>query len=128
MNTKPITEIINLTPHEMAFMPQGMANPTLKPYFILPACTDPTRLLLKCVHIGWVYPNGNPALGIRITKTVPSEVVMLPPPKEGTIYVVSELVAQFMKGKRDDLYVANGLVKALGGKVVGCRSISKLED
>lgn len=53
------------------------------------------------------------------------EVVGLPDPIEGTIYIVSALVAQLTKD-RNDLYLPGNIVRDSRGKIIGCLNLCKI--
>ena len=56
-------------------------------------------------------------------KVVRREILDLPEPKEGVLYIVSKWVAEWAIG-RNDLLVPNGVVKGNDGTKLGCRGLS----
>ncbi len=62
---------------------------------------------------------------IPLTKTRFGEVEGLPEPKEGVIYIVSNIVAQAVP-HRDDVFFPDDLVRDENGKVIGCRALGKI--
>ena len=64
-------------------------------------------------------------LDMLVQEVVQEEVVNLPEPEEGVIYLVSSYVAQYFAGQREDLLCPNTdstAVKDDSGKVIGVRS------
>ncbi len=53
------------------------------------------------------------------------EVSDLPKPQENTLYVVSALVANALKGIRNDLRIPTNMVKNSLGQPIGCLDLSK---
>lgn len=105
--------IINLTPHDVCiFSDDGMACR------VIPASGNVARLTTQTVRDGYID-------GIPVTKTVFGDVENLPAPEDGTVYIVSSLVAQRCKD-RDDVFVPNESVRDVNGKIVGCKSLGKI--
>jgi len=59
--------------------------------------------------------------GTPIIEYVYSEPVGLPEPEEGTLYIVSSVVLNAMKGKRDDLISPAKIVRDTRGVPIGCQ-------
>lgn len=53
------------------------------------------------------------------------QVVDLPEPAEGTIYIVSSITAHACAG-RNDVYVPGGSVRDADGKIIGCVGLAKI--
>lgn len=64
--------------------------------------------------------------GIEIYKMFYGEVIGLPEQEDNTIFIVSKIVAEALKGKRDDLLIVNETVKDDNNVVLYCKSLSKL--
>lgn len=62
--------------------------------------------------------------GIAVNKTEYGEVIGLPEPVEGTIYIVSVLTAQAARG-RSDVYIVDDLVRDSAGRIIGCRGLTQ---
>ena len=62
---------------------------------------------------------------IPVTKTRFGEVEGLPEPQEGTIYIVSNLVAQAVPD-REDVFFPDDIVRDSQGNVIGCRALGKI--
>lgn len=56
--------------------------------------------------------------------TIFGEVTGLPDEVEGTIYIVSAMVAKAIPGRRD-LYSPAGLIRDENGNVIGCRGLAR---
>jgi len=62
--------------------------------------------------------------GIPITENKVTELMYLPPKKEGTYIIVSSYVADTVK--RDDLLVPNGVITNEAGVKIGCTSLRRV--
>ena len=99
-------KIINLTPHDISLMRNGQVVE------IYPASRTPARVSVSAEIVGEIN-------GFEIRKNVYGQVVNLPEREEGTVYIVSALVAQAAKD-RDDILVTDGAVRDAEGKIIGC--------
>lgn len=112
-----MSKIVNLTPHEINFI--GADNQialTVPPSGIVArACS--TRHVDGAVNIDGV--------NIPINRTCFGNIVSLPEPEEGTIYIVSSITAQACP-EREDVYIVDESVRDSAGRIVGCRSIAHL--
>lgn len=100
--------IINCTPHEVNIV----NGPTIPPSGII------ARVTATTVTIGEVD-------GIPVTTTAFGQVENLPEPEEGTIYIVSSLVAQRCRD-RNDVFIPNESVRDENGRIIGCRSLGRI--
>lgn len=112
--------IINLTPHEIVFCKDGDAErgydyDVVK---VVPACGLVARLTGKNNRIGEID-------GIPIFKTVYGEVAGLPEPQDGVVYVVSTLVKQRCRDRKDVL-VPVGLIRDGMGNIIGCTGLGDI--
>lgn len=103
--------IYNYTPHRVSiisnnqttiFEPKGLA-----------------RVSEKCVVIGKMN-------GIDICKMQYSDVTGLPPENNNDVYIVSSIVANALKGKRNDIYVPCISLRDKDGRIIGCEKLAKL--
>jgi len=62
---------------------------------------------------------------VPITSARFGEVEGLPEPQEGTIYIVSNLVAQAVPD-REDVFFPDDLVRDEHGNIIGCRALGKI--
>ena len=104
-------ELINLTPHTVNLIDGDGKTFTILPSGIIPRLTEEKESL------GTI--NGFP-----VVKKSFGEVENLPEPKEGTIYIVSALVAGAVN--RDDLVVPDGLVRNDKGQIIGCSGFARV--
>lgn len=102
--------IINLTPHAVT-----LCGVTIQPSGIV------ARVAVTTVKDSEIILNG---VSIPVNRVEYGAVENLPAPKQGTIYIVSGLVAGRCKG-RDDVFYPGNLVRDNEGKVIGCDSLSK---
>jgi hypothetical protein len=109
--------LINLTPHAIHFVDEnGNTVLTVEPSGKL------ARVTTKIVQTGQ-RRFGDVVL--PITETEFGEVEGLPDPEEGTIYLVSSLVAQRCKD-RGDVFIPNESVRDSEGRIIGCRSLGRI--
>lgn len=101
-------EIVNLTPHEITFM--GKETITISTSGIV------ARVTVKREQIGTLND-------LPIYRSVFGQVENLPDPKADTVYIVSAMVAQAVKGKRDDIYIVDDTVRDENGRIIGCRAL-----
>ena len=64
-------------------------------------------------------------LGVRLVTTSFGEVVGLPEPQEGKIYVVSAMVLAALKGSRRDVFGPADYIRDESGKIVGARALTR---
>ena len=100
--------LVNLTPHPVIIVD----GPTL------PKCDNPPRLAETSQAAG--EHDGVPV----VRKSFDIGGCELPPPVDGTRYVVPLLIAQAFRGVRNDLLVPNDPVRDDSGRIVGCRSLA----
>ena len=106
-------EIKNLTPHTINFVTnEGRPIMDVKPDGRI------ARVSVKTATVGDID-------GIPVTKSVYGEVMDLPEPEEGTIYIVSSLVAGRVP-ERGDVFIPNESVRDAKGRIVGCKSLGHI--
>jgi len=106
--------LINLTPHAINLMADGEAI-TIKPSGIIARCTT-AREQVDSVEIdGVVFPVNEIKFG---------EVQGLPAPKPDNFYVVSSLVANAAK-YRKDLLTVDEAVRDGNGNIIGARALAR---
>lgn len=110
-------KIINLTPHEIAVVAES--GEVIRRY---PASGTIARAASKTEIIDELD-------GIPVASQQFGEVSGLPDPEPGTVYLVSLVVGQAMKGQRDDLYgpdtSPDGAVRDAEGRIIGTRRLVK---
>ena len=108
-------KIINCTPHDVNIITES-GNITFPRSGVIPRLTE------QQVKINSINSNG---IEIDIMKKSFLEPEGLPEPKEGTIFIVSALVAGAVKD-RDDLVVPNDTIRDGEGRIVGCKNLAKI--
>lgn len=66
---------------------------------------------------------------IPVVKTEFGEVLGLPEPTEGTVFIVSRITVEAARAQglsTDDLLVTSGAVRDDQGRIVGCRALARL--
>lgn len=119
-------KLINLTPHAINFVTED-GDPVLT---VNPS-GQIARVTAKTVNVGEVETcvphkatdtSGNWRRFIPVTATSYGEVEGLPDPEEGTVYIVSSLVASRVPC-RADVFIPNESVRDGAGRIVGCKSL-----
>lgn len=106
-------KIVNLTPHAINFVnEEGESVMAIEPSGQIARVTAKTEIT------GFIA-------GIPVTETVFGEVENLPDSTQGTIFIVSSLVAQRCKG-RVDVFIPNESVRDANGRIVGCKSLGRI--
>lgn len=105
-------DIINLTPHAITLILQNQTL-TFEPSGTVARVSASVETIS---HIG----------DIPVTKTTFGQVENLPDPSNGTVYLVSSLVAQAVK-ERTDVFIPNESVRDEAGRIIGCKSLGRLQ-
>lgn len=105
--------IVNLTPHTVNLV-VGEKVTAIKPSGTV------ARVNIKAVPQPSLFLDDGTEFPVYSTELM--EVENLPPPVQGTAFIVSQIVAQKMP-HRDDLFFPNEIVRNNGGAPVGCRSL-----
>lgn len=106
-----VKNVLNYTPHEIIIVGQDGQEVARFPSAGLARC-QVTRELCGSIN------------GISLNETRFGKVEGLPEPAEDTVYIVSALVAQACKSKRDDVIVPDDTVRDDKGIIVGCRAFA----
>lgn len=99
-----MVKFVNLTPHEIMETTTGLRFPS-------------SGLLAR---VSVEYMKNGEINGIPLFEAQYGEVEGLPEPKRGTVYIVSSLVLDAVKGKRDDIVAPGELVRNEEGQPIGC--------
>lgn len=110
MNMKNEANIINLTPHDIILF-KGDEQ-------ILYKSSGIVRAECKRELVGEI--NG---INVYINKYI--GIDKMPKYKKGTYYIVSRIVAEMMR-QRKDLLLVNETVRNEKGQIIGCKSFSRL--
>ena len=116
MNTTMGVNIINLTPHSV--MLKYADNDGLH-------TIEPSGTIARCVATTEVVGLINGLF--NETRTVYGSVTDLPEPQPNTLYIVSSLVALALP-KRHDLRIPNESIRDEAGRIVGCKSLGRVDD
>ena len=122
--------IVNLTPHEIKIMWENTRDMgddqrcLQKHELVLPASDKPARVTQEVVVTGYISKvNYLPLYSYDF-----GEVVNLPEPSKGTIYIVSKMVAEAVaeNTNRSDVYIVSETIRDASGRIVGCKGLSRL--
>ena len=102
--------LVNLTPHAVVAEHDDGTSRTYPPSGALARCAV-TRAQIGVVD------------GVPVYRATFGAVEGLPPPADGTHYIVSRLVAEASRD-RADLLVPDDTVRDAEGKIVGCRAFA----
>ena len=105
--------IMNLTPHAISFISEeGETTRVVEPSGVV------ARVSATTVNTGSID-------GIPVTETSFGEVENLPEEVEGTVYIVSSLVASRVPSRKD-VFIPNESVRDDKGRIIGCRSLGRV--
>ena len=102
--------IINLTPHDIVLYIND------KP--VLYESQGVVRANCESELVGTIN-------GINVYKNKYTSIDKMPKYKKGTYYIVSRIVAEIMRNRKD-LLLANETVRDDKGQIIGCKSFSRL--
>ena len=106
-------ELVNCTPHEINVVREDGSILSIKASGFVPRCSQ-TEVKVASVN------------GIAITRQTFGEVVNLPEERPEVFLVVSRMVADAVKGRKD-LLVPGPLVRDENGQPCGCRGLSVID-
>lgn len=108
--------IVNLTPHEVKIVDGG--NNVVAVF--------PSDGVARASQHDMLVDEIN---SIPVVKTRFGEVLGLPEPTEGTVFIVSRITVEAARAQglgTDDLLVTSGAVRDDQGRIVGCRALARL--
>ena len=114
LNGEP-KKIVNCTPHAVKLILEDGSE------VVIPASNNLARCESRRTTV-YAFDNG-----VEVHRTEMGNVYGLPEPVAGTYYLVSLLVANKLKGERDDLLVTDEAVRGEGGKIIGCRAFAVVD-
>lgn len=119
-------KIINLTPHEITVIGKELGQEWKYPASGQVARCSVTRELVDYVQETWIDDHGIEEEGV-IPVYVASfgAVEGLPPAQPDTVYLVSSLVAQALRGRKD-LLSPDDTVRDKAGQIIGCRGFARV--
>jgi len=106
-------KLINVTPHPVHLYRDEGHEEVIK---TLAASASPARVVMTTRVIGTLA-------GMPFRVSEPGEIVDLPDPVEGVVYVASLLVA--LAAKRVDVVSPDDVVRDDAGRVIGCRAFAR---
>lgn len=107
-------QLINLTPHALHVI---IGDEIVE----IPASGQLARAAVTREQIGTIESDGHT---IPLYRTTFGAITGLPAPREGTAYLVSNIVAQAVK--RDDVLIVDDIVRDGAGRIIGCRSFARV--
>ena len=130
--------LVNLTPHAINFIlpyhievgQDEMGNPHYvakeRTYSLAPSGTV-ARCKVERKEVDSIFATDIDGwdITIPITSAKFGEVEGLPEPEDGTVYIVSNLVAQAVP-HRDDVFFPDDVVRDENGNIIGCRALGKI--
>ena len=100
--------IINLTPHEITLCGQKLPS------------SGVARVATATQQVDEIN-------GIPVNRLTFGQVTGLPEERKDTIYIVSRIVAEAVKGQRnDDIYIVDKTVRNEQGQIIGCEALAKI--
>ncbi len=114
IRSKKKEKLVNLTPHDINILGEDGEILETLPFDELPARCRVERHLIGGIGN---YP---------LYESVFGDVGNLFNPEENTLYVVSRIVAEAMKGERTDLIIPEDIVRDETGQILGCRGFAKV--
>lgn len=112
--------IRNLTPHRVV-----ITTPEEDIGFISEGEPYPRARVHKLPYGELVVPSQYRDVRVPIWYTRTGEVLNLPEPEEGTLFIVSRVVAEALPN-RDDLLFPDDLVRDKEGRVIGAKGLSRI--
>ena len=119
--TQAMAKLVNLTPHSITFvLPDRQI--TIGPSGTVARCSVEKN---PCGAIT-LYDGAKVLAEIPLNQNQYGEVTGLPDPQPDTYYIVSLIVAQALRGKRDDVLVVDDTVRDSEGRIIGARALARL--
>jgi len=113
------TEFVNLTPHTITVFDSSGKKCLIE----IPPSGQVARVATMAEEVGALPINGH---DVPINRVTYGEVENLPEPQNGTIYIVSVLVLQALKGQRTDVMAPDtgpdSVVRDENGRIAGVRA------
>jgi hypothetical protein len=111
---KTSVQLINLTPHPVQIFGEEGS-------IVLPCSAVPARLEGTTGPVGHVTVDG---VSVAVVQHHYDRIVGLPGPSPGVLFVVSQLVLDFLP-ERQDLVTPSDLIRDESGAVIGCRALAR---
>ncbi len=114
-----MVKFVNLTPHEIVIFDNEGKNIIKR----IPPSGQVARVSVKRTKVAEIG-------GVPVFRTEYGEVEGLPEPKEGTVYIVSILVLQALRGRRKDVIAPDtspqSVIRDDQGRIKGVRAFTVL--
>lgn len=117
--------LVNLTPHDITIQMADQHTEyfstlnksfTIAPSGVVARCKTEYNTVAQVVAGGDVF---------NIRERYFNEPQDLPEPKEGTLYIVSRIVAEACAGVRNDLLMVDGTIRDEKGRIIGCEAFAR---
>ena len=108
---------VNLTPHTLTVSATDGKIISIAPSGTVARCNQTVSV------VDTVTVDGHK---IQVTSVILGDVTDLPDPQDGTVFIVSRLVADKMRDSRKDLLIPGPLLRDKDGKVIGCDGFSRV--
>ena len=106
--------IVNLTPHDISVLDED--NALIWRY---EKSDSPARCSVNRHRVGEIGL-------IPLYESEFGKVENLPEPQKGTWFIVSRIVAEAMKGIRNDLIIPDDTVRDDEGRIIGCKGFARI--
>lgn len=106
--------VINLTPHPLNLITDSGSVVTI------PVSGELARVSQTRTLVGHIEIDGHP---FPVHQSEFGDVTGLPDPVDGVVYVVSAIVANAVKGERDDCRIVDDAVRDEDGRIIGVRGL-----
>ena len=109
--------LVNLTPHDITVvMADTDETFTISPSGVIARCQTEYTTVAQVVAGGDTF---------NIRERYFNDPQDLPDPVEGTLYIVSRIVAEACADSRDDLLMVDGTIRDALGRIVGCEAFAR---
>ena len=112
----------NLTPHDLVVYDEAGEKEIAR----LPRTGEVARVNTEATQIGEISIDGH---SVPVVETTFGDVVNLPEPYDGVMYVISIIVLQAVRGLRDDVVVpdtgSESVVRDADGNILGVRRFTR---
>ncbi len=107
----------NLTPHDITVKVADTDESfTITPSGVVARCQT------EYITVAQVVGGGDP---FNVRERYFNEPQDLPDPVEGTLYIVSRIVAEACADSRDDLLMVDGTIRDENGRIIGCEAFAR---
>jgi len=108
--------LLNLTPHDISVRDVDGEFFCIRPSGIVARCETEYNTVAQVVAGGDTF---------NIRERYFNEPQNLPDPVEGTLYIVSRIVAEACANVRNDLLMVDGTIRSKDGRIIGCEAFAR---